>query len=89
MIAQTQTNLAAQDVDLAVKYILDQLSEALAHGERVEIRGFGSFSLHHREGRAGRNPKTGTSVNVGERYTPRFRPGKLLRDRINASVVSE
>ena len=85
-IAKAQPNLTVPDVELAVKCIVDQLSETLANKDRVEIRGFGSFSLHHRPARIGRNPKTGDTVAVEERYTPRFRPGKLLRDRIDASV---
>lgn len=85
-IARTQENLTVPDVELAVKCILEQLSDTLAGGDRVEIRGFGSFCLNHRTARTGRNPKTGGSVAVEERYTPRFRPGKLLRDRINASL---
>jgi len=59
---------------------------ALAEGQRVEIRGFGSFSLHHRPPRVGRNPKTGESVSVGSKYVPHFKPGKELKERVNQSI---
>lgn len=85
-IARIQENLTVADVELAVQCILEQLTETLATGDRIEIRGFGSFALNYRPARTGRNPKTGGTVAVEERYTPRFRPGKLLRDRINASL---
>ncbi|MEL6711333.1 MAG: integration host factor subunit beta [Pseudomonadota bacterium] len=85
-LTQTQTNLMPEDVDLAVREILEHMSASLAEGSRVEIRGFGSFTLHHRPAREGRNPRTGEEVMVEERYTPRFRPGKLLRDRIMAAI---
>ncbi len=85
-LAQAQTNLTPEDVDLAVREILEHMSVTLAAGSRVEIRGFGSFALHHRPARIGRNPRTGEEVVVEERYTPRFRPGKLLRDRIIAAI---
>jgi integration host factor subunit beta len=85
-LAQTQNNLTPEDVDLAVRELLEHMSAALAAGDRVEIRGFGSFALHHRPARNGRNPRTGEDVVVEERYTPRFRPGKLLRDRILAEM---
>jgi len=64
--------------------MLEHMSQALASGERIEIRGFGSFSLSHRPARQGRNPKTGATVMLPERYVPHFRPGKDLRDRVNA-----
>ena len=85
-LTQTQTNLTPEDVDLAVREILEHMSATLAEGDRVEIRGFGSFTLHHRPARAGRNPRTGEEVMVEECYTPHFRPGKLLRDRIMATI---
>lgn len=86
-IIRAHKDLVVQDIELAVKNILEQLSDTLAQGERIEIRGFGSFALHHRPARAGRNPKTGTVVAVEERYTPRFRAGRLLRDRINGQIT--
>ncbi len=84
-LARQQPHLALRDVELAVKCIIEQMSETLASGERIEIRGFGSFSLHHRPPRMGRNPKTGESVSLTEKYVPHFKPGKELRDRVDAS----
>ncbi len=84
-LARKQPHLALKDVELAVKCIIDQMSETLANGERIEIRGFGSFSLHHRPPRIGRNPKTGESVSLTEKFVPHFKPGKELRDRVDAS----
>ena len=81
--------LSVKDVELAVKTILDQMTEALAQGDRIEIRGFGSFSLHYRAPRVGRNPKTGDSVSLGEKYVPHFKPGKELREQVNASLESD
>ncbi len=76
----------ARDVELAVKEILEQMAEALATADRIEIRGFGSFSLHFRAPRTGRNPKTGETVELEGKYVPHFKPGKELRDRVNASI---
>ena len=81
-----QPQLSAKDVELAVKTILDHMSQALSTGERIEIRGFGSFSLHYRSPRVGRNPKTGDSVELTGKYVPHFKPGKELRDQVNASL---
>ena len=83
-IAKQQSHLAHQDVELAVKCMLEQMSQALASGDRIEIRGFGSFSLHYRPPRQGRNPKTGTSVLLSGKYVPHFKPGKELKDRVNS-----
>lgn len=82
-LAYKQNNLSSKDVERAVKILLEQMSESLSSGERIEIRGFGSFSLHHRPPRVGRNPKTGASVELSEKYVPHFKPGKLLRERVN------
>ena len=84
-LARQQQHLALKDVELAVKCIIEQMSETLASGDRIEIRGFGSFSLHHRPPRMGRNPKTGESVSLTEKFVPHFKPGKELRDRVDAS----
>ncbi len=84
-LAKQQPHLALKDVELAVKCIIEQMSETLANGERIEIRGFGSFSLHHRPPRMGRNPKTGESVSLTEKFVPHFKPGKELRDRVDES----
>lgn len=85
-IARKQSHLAYKDVELAVKSLLEQMSNSLANGERIEIRGFGSFSLHYRPPRAGRNPKTGDSVSLPGKYVPHFKPGKELRERVNNSL---
>ncbi len=88
IIAARQNQLSAKDVELAVKTLIEQMSETLATGERIEIRGFGSFSLHYRAPRIGRNPKTGESVGLAGKYVPHFKPGKELRDRVNQSIRS-
>lgn len=82
-IAELQPQLSIKDIELAVKAIIEQMSRALANGERVEIRGFGSFSLHHRSSRVGRNPKTGEAVQLQAKHVPHFKPGKELRERVN------
>ena len=82
-LAQKQSHLAYKDVELSVKTLLEQMSQALATGERIEIRGFGSFSLHYRPPRIGRNPKTGESVSLPGKNVPHFKPGKELRERVN------
>lgn len=86
-IASRQTQLSAKDVELAVKTILEHMSQTLASGERIEIRGFGSFSLHFREPRQGRNPKTGETVELSGKYVPHFKPGKEMRERVNESMM--
>ena len=82
-LARKQSHLAYKDVELAVKSLIEQMSAALAVGERIEIRGFGSFSLHYRPPRVGRNPKTGAAVSLPGKYVPHFKPGKELRERVN------
>ncbi|HJX17657.1 MAG TPA: integration host factor subunit beta [Acidiferrobacterales bacterium] len=79
-----QPQLDYRDVELAVKELIDQLSTALAAGQRIEVRGFGSFSLHYRPPRVGRNPKTGDSVQVPDKHVPHFKPGKELRERVDS-----
>ena len=86
VLAKQQSHLALKDVELAVKCIIEQMNQALSSGERIEIRGFGSFSLRMRPPRIGRNPKTGESVALAKKYVPHFKPGKELRDRVNASA---
>ncbi len=88
IISEKQSLLNYRDVELAVKLILGQMSNSLAVGERIEIRGFGSFTLHHRPPRIGRNPKSGESVELGEKFVPHFKPGKELRDRVNDALAS-
>ena len=90
--AQTQSAgsaLTSKDVELAVKTMIEQMSQTLASGDRIEIRGFGSFSLHYRAPRIGRNPKTGESVGLARKHVPHFKPGKELRDRVNAALHKE
>lgn len=74
---------SAKTVEDAVKEMLEHMASTLAQGERIEIRGFGSFSLHYRAPRTGRNPKTGDKVELEGKYVPHFKPGKELRDRAN------
>ena len=83
LLAERQKHLAHLDVELAVKSILEQMSSALADGNRIEIRGFGSFSLHFRAPRMGRNPKTGDAVALPGKHVPHFKPGKSLRERVD------
>ena len=85
-LAAKQVHLKTDDVDMAVKTLLEQMSGALASGERIEIRGFGSFSLHYRAPRIGRNPKTGESVALPGKHVPHFKPGKDLRERVSSVV---
>lgn len=85
-IAMKQDQLSSKDVELAVKLLLEHMSQSLAIGERIEIRGFGSFSLHYRKPRQGRNPKTGEAVSLAGKYVPHFKPGKELRDQVNDSL---
>ena len=86
ILAQKQTQLAYKDVELAVKNMLEHMATTLSNGERIEIRGFGSFSLHYRPPRVGRNPKTGDSVDLTAKYVPHFKPGKEMRERVNESM---
>ena len=85
-LAKKQTQLAFKDIELAVKTMLEQMTQSLATGERIEIRGFGSFSLHFRPPRMGRNPKTGDPVPLAGKHVPHFKPGKELRERVNKSL---
>ncbi|KGE03321.1 Integration host factor beta subunit [Pseudohaliea rubra DSM 19751] len=85
-ISARQSQLSTKDVELAVKTILEHMSESLACGGRIEIRGFGSFSLHYREPRRGRNPKTGDTVQLAGKHVPHFKPGKELRERVNLGL---
>lgn len=86
VLAQRQKHLTSKDVEFAVKTMLEQMAQTLASGDRIEIRGFGSFSLHYRPPRVGRNPKTGESVPLTGKYVPHFKPGKELREKVNESV---
>lgn len=75
-------HIQVKDVETSVKEILEQMAQSLSSNERIEIRGFGSFSLHYRAPRLGRNPKTGDKVELDGKYVPHFKPGKELRDRV-------
>ena len=81
------TQLVAKDAELAVKTILDEMATCLARGQRIEIRGFGSFDLNHRPARIGRNPKSGDKVEVPEKYVPHFKAGKELRERVDEAPL--
>jgi len=82
IIAKEQDQLPYRDIELSVKTIIKSMVNSLKKGERIEIRGFGSFSLRYRKPRVGRNPKSGQSVNIEERYVPHFKPGKNLKERV-------
>ena len=85
-LAESYTQLVAKDAEFAVKAILDAMANALANGQRIEIRGFGSFALNVRPPRIGRNPKSGDKVMVQEKRVPHFKPGKELRERVDATA---
>ena len=85
-LAERYPQLVAKDADFAVKTLLDAMSDALTTGQRIEIRGFGSFSLNSRPPRIGRTPKSGDTVMVPEKRVPHFKPGKELRERVDAMV---
>lgn len=82
-LAERFPQLVAKDADYAVKMILDAMTDALARGDRIEIRGFGSFALNYRPPRTGRNPKSGEKVLVPEKHVPHFKAGKELRERVD------
>ncbi len=88
-IAAKHDRLPLRDVEQVVKMMIEHLSMALADGSRIEIRGFGSFSLHYRAARIGRNPKTGEAVALAGKYVPHFKPGKDLRERVDATYQRE
>ena len=89
LLSKRQSQLAYRDVELAVKTILEHMAYTLSNGERIEIRGFGSFSLHYRPSRVGRNPKSGEPVSLPAKHVPHFKPGKQLRERVdNTKPVS-
>ena len=84
-IAEENPHLYQRDVERIVNTVFNEITNALANGNRVELRGFGAFSVKQREARVGRNPRTGESVHVEEKCVPFFKTGKLLRDRLNGS----
>ncbi|MDE2441277.1 MAG: integration host factor subunit beta [Betaproteobacteria bacterium] len=85
-LAERFPQLVAKDADFAVKMILDAMSEALVRGDRIEIRGFGSFALNYRPPRVGRNPKSGEKVSVPAKWVPHFKAGKELRERVDQMI---
>ena len=88
-IAAKQDHLPPRDVELAVKMILERMTQALVQNRRIEVRGFGSFCLHFRAPRVGRNPKTGEQVELNGKYVPYFKPGKNMRERVNDGLTNE
>ncbi|MEL0603708.1 integration host factor subunit beta [Pseudoalteromonas undina] len=86
-LAEQHAHVPVKDVENAVKEILEQMASSLSTSDRIEIRGFGSFSLHYRAPRTGRNPKTGDTVELDGKHVPHFKPGKELRDRVNESIA--
>ncbi len=87
-LALHHTQLSLRDVELGVKIILDHITDALVANERIEIRGFGSFKLHERPPRTGRNPRTGAIVEIPAKRVPHFKPGKELRERVDTLGAS-
>ena len=85
-VADENPHLYQRDVEKIVNTIFEEIIEAMANGQRVELRGFGAFSVKKRDARVGRNPRTGESVNVEEKHVPLFKTGKLLRDRLNGKA---
>lgn len=87
-LAALNPHLYQRDVERIVSTVFDEIAQALANGHRVELRGFGAFSVKRRDARIGRNPRTGTSVEVAQKYIPFFKTGKQLRDRLNGGTDS-
>ncbi len=85
-VALANPNLNAQDVERAVNAIFDEITHTLSEGNRVELRGFGAFSVKHRAARMGRNPRTGSKVHVSEKYVPFFKTGKELQQKLNPDL---
>ncbi len=88
-LAARYPQLVAKDAEFAVKMILDAMTDSLVKGQRIEIRGFGSFGLNYRPARVGRNPKSGEHVHVPEKFVPHFKAGKELRERVDAQQAAE
>ena len=87
-LADKMRQVPSKDMESSIKEMLELMAQTLQKGERIEIRGFGSFSLHYRAPRVGRNPKTGETVKLEGKYVPHFKPGKELRERVNEDLVS-
>lgn len=86
MQKNSHAQLQNKDIEYSVKVLVDTMTRSLARGQRIEIRGFGSFDLNHRPARVGRNPKTGERVDVPAKYVPHFKPGKELRERVDQAA---
>ncbi len=86
ILASKHIQFTSKEIESAIKEILEQMTGSLQDGDRIEIRGFGSFSLHFRAPRVGRNPKTGEKVELSGKYVPHFKPGKELRERVNTGL---
>ncbi|HLQ85586.1 MAG TPA: integration host factor subunit beta [Salinisphaeraceae bacterium] len=82
-LVQSQPHMSQRDVELAAKLLLDRMTGELSQRGRIEIRGFGSFTVHDRPARRGRNPKTGAAVDIPRKFVPHFKPGKELRERVD------
>jgi integration host factor subunit beta len=89
ILSERYGQIPARDIELAVKAMVEQMAETLSSGNRIEIRGFGSFSIRYRQPRVARNPKTGTKVELDSKYVPHFKPGKDLRDMVNHSAQGD
>ncbi len=85
-IAASNPHLYHRDIERIVNVIFDEIVDALSRGDRVELRGFGAFTVKHRPPRSGRNPRTGTAVKVEEKFVPFFKTGKELRERLNGKT---
>ena len=86
IITDQNPHLYQRDVERIINTVFDEITNAMANGDRVELRGFGAFSVKRRDARVGRNPRTGASVDVDEKHVPFFKTGKLLRDRLNGKT---
>jgi integration host factor subunit beta len=89
ILSQRYGQIPSRDIELAVKAMVEQMAETLSSGDRIEIRGFGSFSIRYRQPRVARNPKTGSRVELDSKYVPHFKPGKDLRDMVNHSAQGD
>ncbi|HEY7772621.1 MAG TPA: integration host factor subunit beta [Marinagarivorans sp.] len=87
-IADVRQEIQVRDVELAIKMLVEQMAQTVTAGERIEIRGFGSFELHYRPPRRARNPKTGEQVALDAKYAVHFKPGKELREKVNAQLTA-
>ncbi|NDR59499.1 integration host factor subunit beta [Aliiruegeria sabulilitoris] len=85
ILAEENPHLFQRDVEKIVNTVFEEIIDAMARGDRVELRGFGAFSVKKRDARTGRNPRTGDAVDVEEKHVPFFKTGKLLRDRLNGA----